>query len=305
MGANLSLHLAQTGDYSLIALDIIDSINKYYTVHHTWEGLDRIDWHGLDVVIHLAGKSHDTKNSSDSQSYFDINCDLTKKVFDRFLHSAASKFIFFSSVKAVADTVPGEYLLEATLPNPQTPYGRSKLQAEQYILEQSLPIEKQVYIIRPCMIHGPGNQGNLNLLYALVKKGLPWPLGAFENKRSFTSIGNLLFVMQQLIEKDIESGTYQLADDEPLSTNELIRLMADSLGIKTHIWSVSPSVIRGLSKIGDMFGLSLNSERLNKLTESYIVSNHKLKNALCIEQMPFIAKDGMKLTFESFKNKNI
>ena len=50
---------------------------------------------------------------------------------------------------------------------------------------------KKVYILRPCMIHGPGNKGNLNLLYGVVSKGMPWPLGAFENRRSFTSIGNL------------------------------------------------------------------------------------------------------------------
>lgn len=274
-------------------------------MHYNWEDLDKIDWDGLDVMIHLAGKSHDTKNTSDSQSYFDINFDLTKKVFDQFLHSAASKFIFFSSVKAIADTVPGEYLLETTFPNPQTPYGKSKLMAEQYILDQHIPLDKQAYIIRPCMIHGPGNQGNLNLLYIFVNKGLIWPLGAFENKRSFTSIGNLLFVIQQLIEKNIEPGTYQLADDEPFSTNEIIQLISDSLGIKTHIWRVSPYAIQGLARIGDIFSLPLNSERLKKLTESYIVSNQKLKSALRIAQMPVMAKDGIKQTLESFKNKEI
>jgi len=295
----------QTGNYSLIALDILDNLNNYYTEHYTWEDLDAIDWDSLDVVIHLAGKSHDTKNTSDSQSYFDINYGLTKRVFDQFLNSSAIKFIFFSSVKAVADSLSGEYLLETCPPNPQTPYGKSKLQAERYILEQYCPPGKKVYIIRPCMIHGPGNQGNLNLLYSMVKKDLPWPLGAYKNKRSFTSIGNLLFVMHQFIEEDVEPGTYQLADDAPLSTNELIRLMADSTGKKMHIWSVSPSFIQVLSKIGDMFGLPLNSERLKKLTESYIVSNQKLKNVLGIGYMPFTAKDGMKLTLESFKNKNI
>ena len=304
VGTNLSSHLAQIGGYSLIALEIMDSINKHYIAHNTWEDLDRIDWDGLESVIHLAGKSHDTNNSSDFQSYFDINCGLTKKVFDRFLHSEASKFIFFSSVKAVADTVPGEYLLEATLPNPQTPYGRSKLQAEQYILGQSLPSGKQIYVIRPCMIHGPGNQGNLNLLYALVNKGLPWPLGAYENKRSFTSIGNLLFVMHQLIEKDVKPGTYQLADDEPLSTNQLIQLITNSLNKRTRIWNISPKAIMVLVKIGDIFNLPLNSERYRKLTESYVVTNQKLKNALGIEKMPLTANEGMKLTLESFNYKN-
>lgn len=305
VGANLSSYLIKTGDYSLIALDIIDNIKKQFKESYTWQALDDIDWDGLDVVIHLAGKSHDTKNSSNPQSYFDINYGLTKKVFDRFLNSSAIKFIFFSSVKAVADSLSGEYLVEACPPNPQTPYGKSKLQAEKYILDQYCPPGKKVYIIRPCMIHGPGNQGNLNLLYSVVKKGFPWPLGAYKNKRSFTSIGNLLFVMHQFIEEDVEPGTYQLADDQQLSTNELILLIADSLDVKLRIWSVSPYAIKVLARIGDMFGLPLNRERLKKLTESYIVSNQKLKNILSIEQMPFTAIDGMKQTLESFKNKNI
>ncbi len=83
------------------------------------------------------------------------------------------------------------------------------------------------------MIHGSGNKGNLNLLYKIVQKGLPWPLGAFENKRSFTSIDNLTFIINQLIEKDIEPGIYQVADDEPLSTNELAKCQASkSLNIR-------------------------------------------------------------------------
>ena len=116
-------------------------------------------------------------------------------------------------------------------------------------------------------------------------------------------MGNLLFVIQQFIEKDIEPGTYQIADDDPLSTNELIRLMADSLGKKAHIWNISRGVIKFVAKTGDLVGLPINSERLKKLTESYVVSNQKLKNALGIKKVPYTAMDGMKLTLESIKNK--
>jgi nucleoside-diphosphate-sugar epimerase len=297
IGTNLTAALKE---HNLIGVDLFrgTSVNE----HVNWLDISQID--DVDCMIHLAGKAHDTNNSSHEQEYYDVNVGLTRQIFLAFLQSKASKFIFFSSVKAVADTVPGAYLTEATLPDPQTSYGKSKLQAEKFILEQTLPTGKQVYILRPSMIHGPGNKGNLNLLYKLAKKGLPWPLGAFENKRSFTSMGNLLFVIQQLIEKDIEPGTYQIADDDPLSTNELIRLMADSLGKKAHIWSISPCIIKLLAKTGDMLGLPLNSERLKKLIESYVVSNQKLKNALGIEKVPYTAIDGMKLTLESLKNKN-
>ena len=162
-------------------------------------------------------------------------------------------------------------------------------------------IEKKVYILRPCMIHGPGNKGNLNLLYNLSQKGLPWPLGAFKNKRSFCSIDNILFVVQQLIEKDIEPGIYQVADDEALSTNGVISLMASSQNKKAKIWNIPIKLIKAIAKTGDFLHLPLDSERLKKLTESYVVSNQKIKKALGIKKMPVTAEDGFKKTFESFK----
>jgi len=82
-------------------------------------------------------------------------------IFDWFLQSTATKFIFFSSVKAAANSVDG-ILTEDFVPNPTSLYGESKLAAESYLLNH-LPDDKQVYILRPCMIHGPGNKGYLNL----------------------------------------------------------------------------------------------------------------------------------------------
>jgi nucleoside-diphosphate-sugar epimerase len=127
------------------------------------------------------------------------------------------------------------------------------------------------------MIHGPGNKGNLNLLYQLVAKGLPWPLGAFENQRSFLSIENLCFVSKELLDNvSIPSGVYQVADDEVLSTNELIQLLGTSLGKKSRILNLSQNVISSIVKFGDHLHLPLNSERLQKLTEDYVVSNDKI-----------------------------
>ena len=160
---------------------------------------------------------------------------------------------------------------------------------------------KKVFILRPCMIHGSGNKGNLNLLYQLQQKGLPWPLGAYENKRSYCAVDNLIYTVQQLIEKEIEPGIYQVADDEALSTNELIRIMADSQNKKARIWHVPVGFIKALARTGDFLHLPLNSERLKKLTESYVVSNQKLKTALGIEKMPVTSKEGLRKTLESFQ----
>jgi nucleoside-diphosphate-sugar epimerase len=253
-------------------------------------------------VINLAGKAHDLKNVSSVDEYYKVNTELTNEIFDAFLASNAKVFITLSSVKAVADEVNG-VLLEDTTPNPITHYGKSKLLAEQYILSEPIPDGKRVYILRPCMIHGPGNKGNLNLLYSLVSKGLPWPLGLFENSRSYLSIENLCFIIKELIEReDIPSGVYNVADDVPLSTNEVIKMIAESKGKKARILNLNKNLIQVLACVGDLIKLPLNSERLQKLTESYIVSNAKIKAALG-KSLPVSSSDGLCSTFKSFSIK--
>jgi len=313
VGANLSSGLAQPHKHRFIALDITRQQPGVYDEFYSWQQLNEIDINNIDIIIHLAGKAHDTSNTVGTQSYFDINVGLTQNIFDLFVASSTKKFIFFSSVKAITDTVAGDHLTEEALPNPKTPYGKSKLEAEKYILNEWEKWKeeeiakgrynqwKKVYILRPCMIHGQGNKGNLNLLFKLQQRGLPWLLGVFENKRSFCSIDNILFVVQQLIDKNIDPGIYQVADDEALSTNELIKLMALSQNKKAKIWSIPVRSIKAIARVGDFFHLPLNSERLKKLTESYLVSNKKIKLALGIEKMPVSAAEGLQKTFESFK----
>jgi nucleoside-diphosphate-sugar epimerase len=285
-------------DFEICGLDITKSGKIPDEKVFGWDNLNRLP--EVDAIVHLAGKAHDTSDTTEEKVYFDVNLGLTKKIFDHFLNSSATKFIFFSSVKAVADTVEGKALTEELVPNPQTPYGKSKLAAEQYILSKAIPDDKSVFILRPCMIHGTGNKGNLNLLYKVVQKGIPWPLGAFDNRRSFASISNVGFVVRRLIEDPIPSGIFNIADDQPLSTNELVGLIASSLNRKPKIWNLPKGLITSLTRTGDILRLPLNSERLKKLTESYVVSNQKIKSVLKIDKMPVSAKDGMMDTLRSF-----
>lgn len=308
VGSNLVTSLKK--HHTLFGLDIVSPIKEGVEKTFSWKDLENGELPEVDAIIHLAGKAHDTKNQSQAQVYFDINTGLTQKVYDYFLQSSAQKFIFFSSVKAAADTVPGNVLTENVVPAPIGPYGESKIKAEEYILENEKRrmkneecSKKRVFILRPCMIHGPGNKGNLNLLYGVVSKRIPWPLGAFENKRTFTSIDNLCFVIEGMLTKELESGIYHMADDEALSTNELIEVMCEAMGRKAHIWRINRGLVEAMATIGTWLHLPLNKERLRKLTENYVVSNAKIKRALDIEQMPVRAKDGLRKTLLSFQNQ--
>lgn len=313
VGSNLVIALKR--HHSLYGLDIVAPEKEGVVKTFAWKDIETTSFPmqflpKFDAIIHLAGKAHDTKNQSASQVYFDINTGLTQKIFDFFLESSAKRFIFFSSVKAAADSVVGDMLTEDVIPTPVGPYGESKIAAEEYILSKlrsehgelkvAMQRDKRVYILRPCMIHGPGNKGNLNLLYNVVKKGIPWPLGDFENKRSFTSIDNLCYVVEGLLTKDVASGIYHMGDDEALSTNELIALMCEAMGKEPHIWKMNRKMMEGCAGLGTLLHLPLNTERLRKLTENYVVSNEKIKLALGIDRMPVRAADGIMKTIRSF-----
>jgi nucleoside-diphosphate-sugar epimerase len=291
------MRLFITGSSGFIGTSFLKTFEQHN--FQIWRKNERIRFNGAEFIIHLAGKAHDLKNTSSSQEYYEVNTEFTKQVYDAFLTSDAKVFITLSSVKAAADEVNGE-LTEEYIPNPITHYGKSKLLAEQYIFSKEIPEGKRVYVLRSCMIHGPGNKGNLNLLYKLVLKNIPWPLGAFENKRSFCSIDNLMFIIKELIEReDIPSGIYNVSDDEPLSTNDVISILAESQNKKPKIWNVSKCLIQSLSKLGDVLRLPLTSERLQKLTESYVVSNQKIKKAIG-KPFPISSKEGLFKTFQSF-----
>ena len=286
VGKNLSDYLTSQAD-DVIALSVRD---KAYQLNSD-----------ADAIIHLAGKAHDTKNTSKQSDYYQINTELTKVLFNKFLQSDIKDFIFFSSVKAAADTIEG-VLTEDTEPNPQTAYGKSKLQAEEYLLSKVLPAGKRLIIIRPCMIHGKGNKGNLNLLYKVVKLGIPWILASYDNRRSFISIDNLNFAIHALLHNSqVASGVYQVADDSAISTNQLITIIAKATHKKPKLVRIPKVIINKLADIGDKFNLPLNSERLQKLTESYVVSNAKIKRALNIDSLPVSAEQGLLQTIKSFQ----
>ena len=299
VGSNLVEALKK--EHTIYGLDIISPQKDGVRFTFSWDFLDKPEEiPEIDAIIHLAGKAHDTKNQSAADVYFKVNTGLTQKIFDWFLaQPSCKKFVFFSTAKAAADKVEG-VLTEDVVPSPVGPYGESKIAAEKYIQEH-MPADKQVYIFRPCMIHGPGNKGNLNLLYNVVKKGIPWPLGAFDNRRTFTSVENICFAVDGVLTKDVPSGIYNMGDDEALSTNELIEEICKSLGKRAHIWRLPKGLMNGVAKVGGWLHLPLNPERLRKLTENYISSNEKIKKALGVTRMPVDARKGLQKTLESFR----
>ena len=268
VGTNLRRYLEERG-HSCVTLDVRDA-------DYDWTEFAKIPFESCGAIVHLAGKAHDLKKVAAEQSYFDVNVGLTEKIFNASV-GKVSRFVYFSSSKASAEG---------------NAYGRSKLAAERFLNGRAI-------VLRPAMIHGPGNKGNLNLLWGIARHGLPWPLAAFENRRSFTSIGNICAAVEALCERG-ENGVYPIADDEMLSTNRLIELIAETCGKRAKLWRIPKPFMRMVARIGDVLYLPLNTERIEKLTEDSLVDNSKLKAALGWREMPIRAEDGMRKTLETF-----
>ena len=295
VGQNLAKYLSD--------IDVLGISRDAKGINITYPELSLNIFNKQKAFIHLAGKSHDLKKTSDDKEYFEVNTELTKRLFDQFLESDCETFIYMSSVKAVADHADG-ILTENVKPNPLTVYGKSKLAAEEYILSRKNLKNKRVFVLRPCMIHGPNNKGNLNLLYSFVSKGIPYPFGKYSNRRSFVSVENLCFIIKELIfNSKIESGIYNIADDISLSTIDLVKVISEVLCKPTRILKLPKLFVRFIAKVGDLFSIPINSERLLKLTENYEVSNLKIKKAMQ-KQLPLTSSEGIKKTISSFLYNN-
>ena len=298
-----------TGIHGFVGHNLVKTLSPHHTIYglatttepiasvqamYTWEQFAQLP--EVDAIIHLTGIAHDIDGKINKQLYTEVNVKLTQRIFNYFCTSSAHTFIHFSTVAAVANQVQ-DTLTEDVQPHPVGIYGETKWEAEQYISAHT-PSHKQVYILRPSMIYGERCKGNLNLLYKLVSSGIPYPLGAFDNERTFASIENVAFVIHRLLQSNIPGGIYNVCDDQSISTNTLVTIIAQAIGKKPRIWHISRQFITMLAHMGTQFHLPLNNIRLAKLTQNFRVSNHKIKQALGIEHMPLSARDALTQTIQ-------
>lgn len=266
-----------------------------------------VGWENLivnsDTIINLVGKAHNHKGTATEEDYCHANTVLAKQVYNTFISSDAKLLIHISSLAALEEFESPNPLRESDLSNPISFYGKTKREAEEWLIKQELPTDKKLIILRPPMVHGPGDKGNLGLLYKFISKGIPYPLSSFDNKRSFISIDNFCHFVQQIIENQekLESGIYHIADDEPISTKEIIAIMKKVTNKNVPNVALPKAFVKTIAKIGDKIPIPLNSKRLKKMTSDLLVSNEKIKTALGIEKLPLTAKEGVEKTIRSFK----
>lgn len=301
------MRVAVFGSSGFIGKNLVKSLGLYAEIQEislrepSWASSVLAD---ITVMINLIGKAHDHTGTATKEDFFHANVELTKQVFKVFAQSNAKTFIHISSLAAVEEYESDHPITENHRCEPQSFYGQSKKEAEKWLLSQKLDLNKNVIVLRPPMVHGPGDKGNLRLLYKFIDYGLPYPLAAFDNLRSFISIQNFNYFIEKIIKSpnSLNDGIYHIADDQAMSTKDLISVIQTITGKKIINFKFPKNLIVIIAMLGNVFPLPLNSKRLKKMTSNLTLSNAKIKTALRIEKLPFTATQGLEITIRSFIN---
>lgn len=255
---------------------------------------------GVDVVIHAAAYAHQTRetNQSDKDLFRSVNVGLSSILFDMAVQGNISHFIFISSIGACTSFC-GSLVDENILPNPSNDYGISKLDAELMLSDRSKKSNLPLTIIRPVLIYGPANPGNMKRLGGLISLGIPLPFKGIKNKRSYLYVGNMTdFIYNCIVNEKAKEQLFHLADNDILSTPDLVSLIADASGIKVRQFSCPIFILRMIGKFGDLMNkilgrsFGMDSYSINRLEGSLFISNLKARKLLNWTP-PFSTKEGI------------
>jgi len=240
--------------------------------------------HGVDVIFHLAGKAHAlAETKQDENMYFRINTEATELLLQACCKQGVKTFVYFSSVKAVGD-IDG-VMDESVVEDADTPYGQSKRAAEKLVLEGKF-VPKPV-VIRPSMVYGNTDKGNLSKMIRAVQAGRFPPLPEMGNKRSMVHVDDVVRAAILAAEQSQAAGqTYVVTDGQAYSTRQMYEWICEALQKTIPGWYVPLGVLKALAKVGDAIGkvqgkrFMFDSDALQKLSGSAIYSSKKIQHDL-------------------------
>jgi len=299
IGRHLCRALSEKG-YTVTGLDIQDEkpeyCDKYFKADIRVPDEVLPDaCENIDVVFHLAGKVHALAEAkADLEQYKLINTAGTGNLLRAAAGKAAGKFIFFSTIKVYGEKIPGldnskTPVDEQVEPIPDTPYGQSKLDAEKLVLDGGY-VDNAV-VLRLCMVYGPGAKGNILKMIRAMKKGIPFLLPEFNNKRSMVDVRDVVKAAILTAEKnESKKQIYIVSDGKCYSTRQIIDAVMQALGKSRLPFSIPAFCFIVLGKIGDLIckirgrRLFFDSDTLNKLAGSAWFSSEKIERELGFEQ---------------------
>lgn len=236
------LRMASQPGFECLSMDEIDANTDWSAA------LD-----GVDSVVHLAARVHLMRETAANPlaEFRRTNVALTLNLARQAAAAGVRRFIFISSIKVNGEVTPvGQPFTAEDVPHPTDPYGISKLEAEQGLLELAAETGLEVVIIRPVLVYGPGVKANFHAMMHWLLKGFPLPLGALPNRRSFVALENLADLIAICVQHPAAANQIFLASDgEDLSISGLLRRTGAALGKPARLIPVPVMVLRGGARL--------------------------------------------------------
>ncbi len=261
---------------------------------------------GASRVVHLAARVHARLDGAGDPAAEcrRVNVDGTAVVLEEAIAAGVNNFVFASSVKAVANE--SDAILNArTVPHPTDAYGESKLAAEGIVAEAAARAGIAASILRLPNVYGPGMKANMISLFKAVQMGIPLPLGLVRNRRSFVYVDNAVLALRQLL--DAGSGTFYVSDEHDLSTPDLVRIIAKSLGRPLRLLPVPQTMLQSLTGAGALLsripGFHLKGDSLTAVLGSLFVDTSGLRETTGYAPQTSVER-GMLQTAEWFMSRS-
>jgi nucleoside-diphosphate-sugar epimerase len=255
----------------------------------------------VNVVVHLAARVHIMNDSAiDPLGEFrKVNVEGTLNLARQAVKAGVKRFVFVSSIKVNGEfTQANKPFTTSDTPCPQDAYGISKYEAEQGLLKLASETGLEVVIIRPPLVYGAGVKANFASMMRAVKRGIPLPLGAIHNKRSFVYIGNLVSLIVRCIDHPAAAcQVFLVSDGVDLSTTELLRACATALQVKPRLLHIPQ---RLLVIVATILGKQDLSQRLCGNLQVDITKTRQILGW----SPPISIVDGLRATAQSLSEMN-
>lgn len=218
---------------------------------------------GVDVVIHAAARVHvmDERSLDPLAAFRAVNVEATRHLARQAAAAGVKRFVFVSSIKVNGEeTRPGHPYSADSVANPQDPYGQSKLEAEQALFAVAAETGLEVVVVRPPLVYGPGVKANFASLMGVLRRRLPLPFAAIDNRRSLVARDNLVDLLVLCTRHPAAPGqVFLVSDGEDLSTAQLCRGLSEALGVRPRLLPIPAFILRGA---GLLTGRSQQVQRL-------------------------------------------
>ncbi len=251
------LILAQTRRAQIFSHSHISNINFDLN-----DNLDDFDFSQIKIIIHCAGRAHVMNETATSplEAYRQTNVQGTLNLAKKAIQSGVKRFIYLSSIKVNGEQTTIQPFKPSDVVNPDDPYGLSKYEAEQALLDLSKETGLEVVIIRPVLIYGPNVKANFKSMVGLASKKLPLPIGCLDNKRSMVSIYNLADLIHTCISHPkANREIFFASDQDDISVKQLFEKLAYYQNNKLMMFPVPKSLINFLA---DLVGKKAVASRL-------------------------------------------